>query len=443
VNGRTTPEGGSTLMSMRRDWSSWAIPALYTAAAMTAGLTLPRIEGRLFPGLVSPMSISSAMAIYSAIASGMIALTGIVFSLVFVMVQFSATAYSPRLVLWIARDPVMTHALGIFTATFLYAISALAGVDRSHLGTVPFASLWLVVALLLASVAMFITLVQRISVLQVSRMLVFTGNQGRRVIATTYPSAESAVAPAGSDDFRALPNTQTLIHQGSPRSIQAVDVAMLVKLAEVSGGVIEMAAVVGDTVVELMPLLRVFGARQLIDENELRRGIEIGEERTFEQDPKYAIRLLVDIAIKALSPAINDPTTAVQALDQIEDLLLRLSQRHLEIGTYRDSDGNLRLVVPSPAWEDLVRLALDEICFCGATSMQVMRRMNALIGDLIPLVPEKRLMALRYWQGHLRATVLRSFTDEEERLDASKEDRQGLGGVERPESHSHLPGTRG
>ena len=65
------------------------------------------------------------------------------------------------------------------------------------------------------------------------------------------------------------------------------------------------------------------------------KAIELGEERTFEQDPKYAIRLLVDIAIKALSPAINDPTTAVQALDQIEDLLLRLGQRHLEIGKYQ------------------------------------------------------------------------------------------------------------
>ena len=116
-----------------------------------------------------------------------------------------------------------------------------------------------------------------------------------------------------------------------------------------------------------------------IDERKLRNGIELGKERTFEQDPKYAIRLLVDIAIRALSPAINDPTTAVQALDQIEDLLLRLGQRHLEIGDFRDRDGKLRLVVSFPTWDDLLRLAFDEICFYGATSVQVMRRMNALI----------------------------------------------------------------
>jgi uncharacterized membrane protein len=86
------------------------------------------------------MSVPAAMAIYSAIASGMIALTGIVFSLTFVMAQFSASAYSPRLVLWIARDPMMSHALGMFTATFLYAIAALAGLDRNVSGKIPFVS---------------------------------------------------------------------------------------------------------------------------------------------------------------------------------------------------------------------------------------------------------------------------------------------------------------
>ncbi len=135
----------------------------------------------------------------------------------------------------------------------------------------------------------------------------------------------------------------------------------------------------------------------------------------------------MDIAIKSLSPAINDPTTAVQALDQIEDLLLRLGQRHLEIGNYRDSDGKLRLVIPFPTWDDLVRLAFDEICFYGATSVQVMRRMNALVADLTQAVPEERRATLKYWRGRLQTTIARSFADGEERLDASKEDRQGFG----------------
>ena len=188
-----------------------------------------------------------------------------------------------------------------------------------------------------------------------------------------------------------------------------------------------MLAAVGDTVVDLTPLLRVFGAPQPIDEGALANTIEMGEERTFEQDPKYAIRLLVDIAIRALSPAVNDPTTAVQALDQIGDLLLRLGRRRLEIGDFRDSDGKIRLAIPFPAWGDFVRLALDEILFCGANSVQVMRRMNALVSDLILVVPEERRTVLRHWQARLKTSIARSFADEQEKLNASMADRQGLG----------------
>jgi uncharacterized membrane protein len=411
----------------KRQLSSWGIPALYAGVALAAALTFPEHEHRIFPGLISPLSVSTATAIFSSIASGMIALTGIVFALSFVMVQFSATAYSPRLVLWIARDPVMSHALGVFTATFLYATAALAGVDRRGSETVPLISTWLVVALLVASVGMFIALIQRIGLLQINRILVFTGDQGRKVIAAIYPPLDSVVAVTGLDAIHALPRVQTLIYDGPPRSIQALDAAALVNLAKVSGGVIEAVAAVGDTMMKPMPLLHVLGAREPIDEQKLRKAITLGEERTFEQDPKYAIRLLVDIAIRALSPAVNDPTTAVQALDQIEDLLLRLGQRHLEIGACCDGDGKLRLVVPCPTWDDLVRLAFDEIHYFGATSVQVMRRMNALVADLALAVPKERRPTLEYWDGRLKAMIARSFADDESRREALTEDRQGLG----------------
>ena len=209
--------------------------------------------------------------------------------------------------------------------------------------------------------------------------------------------------------------------------IQALDTEGLVRFARASGGVIEMVAAVGDTIVDLTPILHVFGARQPIDERALAKAIAMGEERTFDQDPKYAIRLLVAIAIKALAPAMNDPTTAVQALDQIEDLLLRLGCRCLEIGEFRDNEGQLRLVVPYPSWEDFLRLAFDEIRYCGAHSVQVMRRMMALVNDLIERLPENRHPALLHWEERLQTTIARSFDDLEEKQEASVEDRQGLG----------------
>ena len=406
--------------------NAWLVPLVYAAAALTFGFTSTRLAHVLLPGFVSTISANAAIGIYSSVASGMLALTGIVFSLTFVMVQFSATAYSPRLVLWIARDPVISHAIGVFTATFLYALVALAWVDRSGSGRVPLVGIAVVTALLVISIIMFIGLIQRVSMLQVTRMLIFTGDQGRKIIEALYPPLETPPSPISAAICHA-PNAQTIVHHGHPQIVQAVDVPALVNIASRAHCVIEFTASVGDSVLDSTPILRVLGEGGLLPEAHLRSAIDLGGERTFEQDPKYAIRLLVDIAIKALSPAINDPTTAVQALDQIEDLLLRLGRRRLEIGAFRDSDGKIRVLIAFPSWEDFLRLAFDEICFYGANSVQVMRRMRALISEMISVLPEERHHALRYWQQRLQSTIERSFGDTEDKLDASAEDRQGLG----------------
>jgi len=410
----------------RTQANAWLVPLVYAAAALTFGFTSARLAHVLLPGFVSTISANAAIGIYSSVASGMLALTGIVFSLTFVMVQFSATAYSPRLVLWIARDPVISHAIGVFTATFLYALVALAWVDRSGSGRVPLVGIALVTALLVISIIMFIGLIQRVSMLQVTRMLIFTGDRGREIIECLYPPLETPPSPISAAICHA-PKVQTIVHHGRPQIVQAVDVPALVNMASRANCVIEFTAAVGDSVLDSTLILRVLGEGGLLPEAHLRSAIDLGGERTFEQDPKYAIRLLVDIAIKALSPAVNDPTTAVQALDQIEDLLLRLGRRRLEIGAFRDSDGKLRVLIAFPSWEDFLRLAFDEICFYGANSVQVMRRMRALISEMISVLPEERHHALRYWQQRLQSTIERSFGGTEDKLDASAEDRQGLG----------------
>jgi uncharacterized membrane protein len=191
--------------------------------------------------------------------------------------------------------------------------------------------------------------------------------------------------------------------------------------------VVVMAWAVGDTIIDGMPLLRVHGEGRLVPEPRLRRLVRLGSERTFEQDPKYAIRILVDIAIKALSPAINDPTTAVQALDQVEDLLLRLGRVDLDGGRVRDARGSLRLVFPVPNWEDFLVLAFDEIRYCGANSIQVMRRMRALLQDLMASVPPERRVALQRYLARVDNGIRRTFEDGDDRKDALEVDRQGLG----------------
>ena len=119
----------------------WFIPMFYVSGAVLGGLALPRIEQAYLSSYTFAVSVASAQALLSAAASGMMALTGIVFAMAFVMVQFSAIAYSPRLVLWFARDRMLFHALGAFTATFVYALFTLAWVDRGGSAKVPLFSM--------------------------------------------------------------------------------------------------------------------------------------------------------------------------------------------------------------------------------------------------------------------------------------------------------------
>jgi uncharacterized membrane protein len=406
-------------------------PLLYASAAVVLGMAVPRIEARFLPELTAGLSAASAIAVLSAIASGMLPLTGLVFSLAFVMVQFSATAYSPRLVTWLANSLVMRHSLGIFTATFIYALAALGWVDRGGSGRVPLLTVWVAIALLLASVVFFVMLVEKLGMLQISRVLAYAGDQGRAVIERDYaPLARHEGGPetgaAGRDDE--LPAvSQVLVYRGGPAAIQAIDVKRLVALAVREEAVVAMAWAVGDTLMDGMPLMRVHGAARLVPERRLWRLVRLGSERTFEQDPKYAIRILVDIAIKALSPAINDPTTAVQALDQVEDLLLRLGRTSLSAGRVCDAQENVRLVYPVPTWEDFLVLAFDEIRFCGENSIQVMRRMRALLQGLMKQVPPERRPALQRYLERVDTGTRRAFQDKEDLKDALEEDRQGLG----------------
>ena len=158
------------------------------------------------------------------------------------------------------------------------------------------------------------------------------------------------------------------------------------------------------------------------------RAIKLERERTLEQDPKYPIRLLVDVAIKALSPAINDPTTAVQTIDQLEDLLYRLGRSKLDVGYVRDASGTLRLVFPTPTWEDYLTLAFDEIRQFGGNSVQVMRRLRSALVSLAELLPRtERIAAVRRYLEHLDLVVERSPFDSQDRAKARQGDRQGLG----------------
>jgi uncharacterized membrane protein len=410
----------------------WLIPMFYAVASAACGFALPRLERAYLPPYAFDLSVASAQTFLSAVASGTMALTGIVFAIAFVAVQFSAVAYSPRLVLWFARDPMLFHSLGVFVATFMYSLSTLLWVDRAGAGTVPFFSSSLVAALLIVSVVLFARLIQRIVDLQITNVLNTIGNRGRQVIRDMFShpigSTEIGRSQPSPDRMQLGPVTQVLRYSGEPRTVASFNIAYLIKLARQADAVFVLSCAVGDTLVENTPILQVHNAKPEIPRYRLLRALRLSIDRTFEQDPKYPIRLLVDIAIKALSPAINDPTTAVQAIDQIEDLLHRLGRLALETGYATDSAGILRVIFPMPTWDDYLALAFDEIRQYGATSVQVMRRLrSALTGIAESLTDPERSQAVRQYLAHLDLAIQRSELDAEDQAIARQEDRQGLG----------------
>jgi len=410
----------------------WLIPMIYVGASAVCGLTLPRIEQAYFASYTLGLSVASAQAYLSAVASGTMSLTGIVFAMTFVLVQFSAVAYSPRLVLWFIGDQAVFHALGTFAATFIYALSALAWIDRGGSGTVPLLSAILVGVMLIVSMLMFARLVQRLNDLQITSVLHLIGDKGRQVILAMFGGPGVAITNASEAAKRAAeqaclaPATQKLTYSGKPRTIARLDTAALVRLARSANATIVMRCAVGDTLVEGTALLRVHGAR--LAEKALMRTIRLEPQRTFEQDPKYPIRLLVDIAIRALSPAVNDPTTAVQTIDQIEDLLRRLGNRALDAGYAADDAGVVRLVYPMPTWEDYLTLSFDEIRQYGVTSVQVLRRLRSALVDLAAsLTSAERAAVVRHYLAQLDLGIEHSALEAEDRFKARQEDRQGLG----------------
>ncbi|MDR3569592.1 MAG: DUF2254 domain-containing protein [Syntrophobacteraceae bacterium] len=405
----------------------WMIPLVYVAATIMLAFTLPPLEYKFLPGLNHEMTTSSAIAIFSSIASGMIALTGIVFSIAFVMVQFSSSAYSPRLVSWFSESPAIFHSLGLFSATFLYALAAIGWVDRNGSGKVPFLSTWVVLLLLISSVFSLVVLIRGVSELQVTRVLQLIGRRGRAAIRNTYSLSVSENGVDLSTGAQHMPISQTLYFYGEPLVIAAIDTRSLVRLAKEAQGLIVLPYAVGDAVMEGAQLLQILGGAKRLPDSALAKTIKLARERAFDQDPEYPMRLLVDIAIKALSPAINDPTTAVQAIDQIEDLLRCLAASRLDVGRMRDEEGMVRLIFPTPKWEDYLSLAIEEISFYGASSFQVMRRLRATLKDLAQWAKSPKKEAVQSYLQHLDDIVSRTFSEERDRNKARQEDRQGLG----------------
>ncbi len=437
-------------MSWRLRWqmyeyvrnSLWIVPGLFAVLAIVMGFVLPELDERTSTTIGLSYGSDAAESILGAMAGGMITFTGFVFSILLLAVQFGSSQFSPRMLRRFLRDPTTKISLGVFMATFIYALMVLRTFGlSSDPDFVPDNSITVSLLLLLLSMLMFLRLISRTTQgLRVAAVVRDLGRDGARVIQRFYPDA--AVDPAAAvaePELPAAESSRIVEFGGRPGVLQSVDANGLVGIARDSDVVLELVRSTGDLLAPETPLFRVHGGGA-VDDERLRRSVAVGDERTMRQDPAFVLRLLADISSKALSPGVNDPTTSVQAIDQIDLLLRLLARRRLTPGALRDEAGQMRFCYPARSWDDLLSIALDEARSFGATSAQVTRRLRALLEDLHTAVPPYRQPAVEAQLAMLEASITRANSDPTEREIAATEDRQGLG-TSRPTQHRHA--TRG
>jgi uncharacterized membrane protein len=412
--------------------SMWVFPAFSIVAGLALVRGLSKFERSM--GWQINISPETGRVVTTTVAASMLTLVVVVCSALLVAVQLASAQLTPRVIALVYQSKARKFELSLFVFTFTFSVGVLARIE----GSVPLLTGSLAAYGFLVNLALFIHFIDQIGKsLRPSSALNSVGLRGRKVIRAVYPrllDKRNSERPRPAPPLHGEP--RRVVTTAQHGAILDFDLKGLVSLAERSDCLIEMEPQVGDFVAEGDPLFRLFEGGDDLSEDELRDSVAVSQERTMDQDPMFAFRIIVDIAIKGLSAAINDPTTAVLAIDQIHYLLRDVGNRHLAEGRETGANGRLRLAYRTPNWEDFVSLAVTEIRHYGAGSIQITRRLLAMLENLIESLPQHRHAALERELSLLHRTVERSFIEPEDRLNAGIGDLQGVGG--RPEESDDL-----
>lgn len=409
----------------------WTVPLIAIALVLVSAPLLRWVDGWL-QWEFTAIAASGATALYQTVITLTLSFLVFTFGSLLVAIQVAAGQLTPRIIATLLlRNNVVRYSVGLFVFALVFAVMSLNRQEVLVSQLLAF-----VTALLgIACIADFLFLIDYAArLLRPVSVVASVGDSGVEVIRAVYPSVAAGDASQAAPLLAELGTpTRVVTHVGKAGIVLAADLASLVSLARRHGGVVEFLPEVGDFVAVDDPLFALYGGASDIDDRALRATVALGAERTLEQDPMFAFRILVDIALKALSPAINDPTTAVLAIDQIHRLLRVLGKRELRGEIQNDETGTPRLVFRTPNWDDFVHVACNEIRACGGSSMQIVRRMRAMIENLMLMVPDRRQPSLDREMRLLDLTIDASFALAEDRELARIADPQGLGGsIARP-----------
>jgi uncharacterized membrane protein len=405
--------------------SLWIVPFLAIPLALILTRVLDVLDSWLgwdFLG-ISP---SGAQDLLKIVIDAALTFSVFVFSSLMVAVQVASGQLTPRIIApALLQDQIVRRVAGLFIFTLLFSVSALNRTSNEVNQLIVFAA----ASFGVLCFAAFLYLIDyAVRLLRPVSILARVSDRGIAVIENVYPEI---VADRASPRARqpALGDPSSMIrHEGASGIVLAVNVPMLIDFAERSDCVIEVVPQVGDFVAKGDPLFGLYGTAALPDVSALPQAVIFGSERTMEQDPTFAFRIVIDIALRALSPAINDPTTAVLAIDQLHRLLRRVGQRNLRTEHILGHSGLLRVILRTPNWEDFVHLAFSEIRHCGSGNLQVARRLRAMIENLVQTLPPHRHEALKQQLQLLDGDIEARFSHPEDQVLAHVPDTQGLGG---------------
>src|SRR4051794_23231963 len=417
----------STLYRLRSNLRSslWVVPFVAIPTELVISRLLHRLDAWLGWNLLD-FALPGAQALLQAAVTATLSFVVFTFGSLLVAIQVAGAQLTSRIIATtLLRNDVIKYAVGLFMFTLMFAISAQNRMEKDVHQLITLIAALLVIC----SFAAFLYLIDYASrLLRPITILAHIGSDGLAVIESVYPESGSGLCGPPGAPHSLGPPDRVIKHQGTSGIILAVNLELLKTEAERAIGCIELVPQIGDFVSLDEPLFNLRGGAQLLDENTLHAAIAFGSERTLVQDPTFAFRIVVDIALRALSPAINDPTTAVLAIDQLHRLLRMVGKRYLRTDEISDASGRLRVIFPTPNWEDFVHLTFSEIRQCGSNNLQIVRRLRAMIENLNQTLASHRQSALQQQLSLLDHEVTRLFRYPEELALARVGDSQGLGG---------------
>ena len=371
------------------------------------------------------LGVEGARGMVNAIITLSLSFIVFTFGSLLIAIQVASGQYTPRIIATtLLRNNVIRYTVGLFVFTFVFEIKALNQIE-AH---VPQLILFVAGLLGFACIIAFLFLIDYAArLLRPVSLVKSLGENGLEVLTSVYPKQFTASQQTNSQEINLGSETRSVLQRGSSGIVVAVNTPQLLIDAETTDGIIEFAPQVGDFVGIGEPIFHLYGGATAIDDNELHGHVIFGGERTLEQDPLFAFRILVDIAIKALSAAINDPTTAVLAIDQLHRLLRRAGRLDLGSDHLFDKNGKMRVVLRTPNWGDFVNLSFTEIRFYGASNIQIARRLRAMITNLMKILPQERHPALQEQLRLLDQVVQKHYILPEDLALARVPDTQGLG----------------